>query len=123
VRPPGGADAGKDATFFSHNILTILLWNSSRIFEQALFLSQISSLIFPGKLLNQANNFIRFRVAPGLELGVDQLPIYADLETASTRRNQGHAFNLRFKIRKQIVSQANGLGSVVSSGAINDLNF
>jgi len=51
------------------------------------------------------------------------MPVYADFETASIGRNQSYAFDFRFKIRKQIVRQANGLVSVVSNRAINDLYF
>jgi hypothetical protein len=62
-------------------------------------------------------------MTPGLEFGEDQLVIYTNFVPATTGWNQGDAFDLWFEIRKQIVCQAHGLGSVVSGGAINDLDL
>lgn len=58
-----------------------------------------------------------------LKFGVDQLPVYADFETASAGWNESYAFNLRFKILEQIACQAHGLVGVVSNRAVNDLDF
>ena len=119
MRTPGGADAGKDAAFFSHKILAylFLVATSSRCIT-----AELLHFLF-GDFFDQPDHFTRFGVTPGLEFGKNKLPVYADLVTASTGRNQRYAFNLRFKIFEQIICQAHGPVGIVSNRAINDLDF
>jgi hypothetical protein len=62
-------------------------------------------------------------MAAGLELGVNQLVVHADLEPASTGWNKRHAFNLRFEISEQVIRQAHGPVGVMSDCTVDDLDF
>jgi hypothetical protein len=62
-------------------------------------------------------------VTTGLELGINDLPVYTDFVTASAGRNKSYAFNLGFKLLEQIVSQAHGPVRKVSNGTVNNLDL
>jgi hypothetical protein len=98
VSVPGGADAGKDAAFFSHTCLVLLLY----------------------EFFNQTDHLARFGVATGLEFGIDQRAIYLDLEPASVRGKERQAFDLRFELLEQVICQAHGPVSVMSDCTISD---
>jgi hypothetical protein len=88
-----------------------------------LIMYQQESSLFLFKFLDQPDDFARVGMTPGLEFGVDQLPVYADFVTASVGRNESHAFNLWFKILEQIVCQAHGPVGIVSNRTVNDLDL
>jgi hypothetical protein len=62
-------------------------------------------------------------VTTGLEFGVDQAIIHADLEAASQGRDEEDALDLRFEIFEQIVYQAHGPVGVVSNRAVFDADL
>ena len=78
---------------------------------------------FPGKLFNQTNDFTRFRLTTGIQLGEDEFAIYADLKTATAGGDQRDGLDLRFKTLQQFSCQANGPVSIASNGAVNNLDL
>jgi hypothetical protein len=60
---------------------------------------------------------------PGLEFGVNKLPVHTDLKAAAIGWNESEAFDLRFKILEQLVSQAHGPAGIVSNRTIDDLDL
>ncbi len=59
--------------------------------------------MFPGKFSDQTDDFAGFGMTPGLEFGVDQLPIYTYLVPASIGWDESHTFDLRFKIFEKFI--------------------
>jgi hypothetical protein len=59
----------------------------------------------------------------GLELGINELIIHADLVSASLRWDEHDTLNILLKGLEQFICQANGPVSVMSDCAINDGNF
>jgi hypothetical protein len=62
-------------------------------------------------------------MTPGLEFGINELPVYADFVTASVRRNKSYALNLGFKILEKFINQAHGPVGIVSNRTVNDLDL
>ena len=73
--------------------------------------------------MNKTQHLACLSMTFGLELGVDQLSVHADLEAATVRRNKGYTFDYVLIILKQFACQAHGPVSVVSNSAINNLYF
>ena len=74
-------------------------------------------------LRDETEDFTRFSVAFGLELGIDQLPVRADLKPALIRRDQSDALDDMLIILQQFFCQAHGPAGVMSNRAINDLDL
>ncbi len=62
-------------------------------------------------------------MALGLELGINQLPVHADLEAAPVRGNERDAFDQVLELLEQIIRQAHGPVGVMSDRTVNNLNF
>jgi len=62
-------------------------------------------------------------MATCLELGVNQCIVYPDLETTSLGRDEGNAFDLRFKVIKQFIYQADSPVGKVSDSAVGNGYF
>jgi hypothetical protein len=73
--------------------------------------------------MDQPYDLARFSVTFGLELGIDQFTVHADLEAAAVRWNDGDALDQRLKLPEQIVRQAHGPPGVMSDRAVNNLDF
>lgn len=76
-----------------------------------------------GEFTNQLENLAWFSVATCLEFGVNQCIVYCDLVTASLGRDESNAFDLRLKVIKQFVCQANGPVSKVSDSTVGNGYF
>jgi hypothetical protein len=74
-------------------------------------------------LSDQAQDFTRIGVPPGLEFGIYKRSIDGDLEPASVGRGEGYALNLWFEVPQQFICQAHGPVSKVSNRAVNDRDF
>jgi hypothetical protein len=72
---------------------------------------------------HQPNHLARFRVTVSLELGIDQLIVYLDLEPASVRRDQGQDPDLILELFEQVVCQAHGPVGVVSNRTVDDFDI
>ena len=59
----------------------------------------------------------------GLQFGVDQRPVHADLELASVRGNESHGRDVRLELLEQFICQANGPVGVMSDRAVKDFNI
>lgn len=59
----------------------------------------------------------------GLKFGIDQLAIYAHLEPASIRRSESDRFDQVLELFKELIRQAHGPVSIVSDGAVNNLDL
>ena len=73
--------------------------------------------------MNKTQHLACFGMTFGLDFGIDQLSVHADLEAATVRRNEGYAFDYVLIILEQFACQAHGPVSVMSDRAINDLDF
>jgi len=62
-------------------------------------------------------------MAFGLEFGIDQRSIHADLEAASVRGNEGYRLNDMLKLLEQVLFQAHGPVGVVSNCTVGDFDF
>jgi len=60
---------------------------------------------------------------PGLELGEEQGPVHFHFEAASVRRLQTDGFDLGFEGLEQVGRQVHGPVSVVSDGAIFNIDL
>lgn len=58
----------------------------------------------------------------GLQLGVHQLAVPMDFKSASMRGDQGQGFDVVLKFLEQFARQTEGLGGVVSSGAVGNFH-
>ena len=102
VLATGRPGAGKNASFF-HSVLVVLL----SLFD----------------FLNQTADFALFRVALGLELGIDQLAVDLDLEPAFRGGHQCEGLDLGFKFLEQFGHQTGGPWGVVSDCAVGNGDF
>ena len=59
----------------------------------------------------------------GLEFGIDQLSVHADLEAASVRGNERHRFDDVLEFFEQIFFQAHGPVGVVSDCAVDNFDL
>ncbi len=59
----------------------------------------------------------------GLQLGVDELSVYLDLEPSAVRRDQHEPFDHVFKLLEELTCQAHGPVGVVSDRAVHDLDL
>ena len=62
------------------------------------------------------------RKLPGLQLGVDFLPIQADFESAPCGRHKGESSDILLKLEEQFFRQTDGFWLKPSSGAIYDFD-
>jgi hypothetical protein len=70
-------------------------------------------------LLNRRDNGVEVRPIAGVEFGMEQFAIGANLESAATRGNQGKRFDALAEL-KDFGRQTDGLRRVVSNDAIFD---
>jgi hypothetical protein len=71
----------------------------------------------------QIDHLAGFGVAVGLQLGIDQLPVHADLEAAAIGGDQDHRLDQVLELFEQFASQAHGPVGVVSNRAVDDLDL
>lgn len=62
-------------------------------------------------------------MAVGLELRIDQIPVYADFESPSIRRHQRERFDIVLEFIQQFGCQTDSPVSVVSNSAIYQLKI
>jgi hypothetical protein len=58
----------------------------------------------------------------GLEFGIDQFIVHADLEPASVRGDQGQFLDVVLELLEQVICQAYGPVRVVSYSAVDDFD-
>jgi hypothetical protein len=102
---PGGADPGKDATFFSHFYLVVV---------------RLAPLGFLQHFFHQPDDFTRFGVPAGLEFGVYQFIVDGDLVPPAVGWDQGDRFNFRLEALEQVTGQAHGPVGVVSDRTVSN---
>ena len=64
-----------------------------------------------------------FRELPSLQLGINQLAVDADLESAAVGRNQDQLLDSRLQFSNEFVGQTDRFRFVVSNLAVNNLDF
>ncbi len=62
-------------------------------------------------------------MAMGLQLGIDQIAVEADLEPPAFMRDESQRFDLRFELFEQFGRQTGGAVGVVSDRTIDQLDF
>ena len=70
-------------------------------------------------LLNRLNDLVEIRPVAGVELGMEQFAIGANLESAAARRNQRKQFDALAEL-ENFGHQTDGLRRVVSNDAVFD---
>ena len=96
-------------------------WASkNRIGPSAMVCGEIWAALF--RFLDRRNNSVEVRPIAGVEFGMEQFAIGANLESAATRRNQGKRFDALAEV-KNFGRQTDGLRRVVSDHAVLDPDF
>jgi hypothetical protein len=79
--------------------------------------------LVPDVFADQLRHLARFGVAVGLQLGIQQLPVDADLEAAPIGGDDRQRFDLRLESFEQFYRQTGGAPGVVSNGAVFQLDL
>ena len=74
-------------------------------------------------LVDKAHDLARLHMPFGLQLGVDQLSVHRHLETTAVRGSKRETIDEVFELLQQVSCQAHGPVSVVSDGAVDDLDL
>jgi hypothetical protein len=72
---------------------------------------------------HQTYSLARLGMAVRLQLGIQQLPVYAHLEAASIGGRQGKRLDLGLELFEQVHRQTGGAIGVVSDSTVDDLDF
>lgn len=62
-------------------------------------------------------------MAPGLQLGINEVSIDRDLKAPTVRRNESEALDHMLELLEQIICQAHGPVGVVSDCTVDDLDL